>query len=365
MTVNQIRPRENIHYFVLFLFMMNLPFLKASERFSLRSHMHLRYTDKQDADDFISLRRLILFGTGNLSSNLNLSSRFILKTGNDETRLSDNRIYLLDLYLTCIINPLFTIQAGQFKPPFGWERFQPDYLMPPVERSQVIDHLIPDGLLLGTFVRDYGMQVSSAISSGLSWDVAVMEGNGANRSLTLKNSPLLVTRFYWNKVFDKEPKDQDDKSMELWVAYSWRNNQALNLASQVPGCDTDEFMNFGGIDQRLDLAYHSRYGPADLSCEYIRALFLNDRKNLTADGWFIQGSCFICKRFQIYFKYELFDPDKSIHNKFDIHWITSGINYSYDNRGGRVMLAYVHKQEEHYASANDAVFIQIQYFLMY
>src|SRR4030042_3310496 len=177
MTFIRLIPRKIIQYFILFLFILNMPFLHASERLSLRSHVHLRYTDKQDTDDFFSIRRIILFGNGELTPRMDLSARCIFKTGNDETHLSDNQIYLLDLYLTWNINPVFTVQAGQFKPPFGWERFQPDYLMPPVERSQVIDHLIPNGFILGTFVRDYGVQISGSITPELSCDLALMEGS--------------------------------------------------------------------------------------------------------------------------------------------------------------------------------------------
>ena len=119
------------------------------------------------------------------------------------------------------------LKFGQFKPPFGWERFVPDHRILGVERAKVIDRLIPAGSLVPAFARDYGVQIFGEWDRfNLNYEFTAMTGNGANNPLTLTNAPLLVSRISFKKPYSLLWNNQSLKLL-LQLAYAYRQNNFL------------------------------------------------------------------------------------------------------------------------------------------
>jgi len=350
----------------ILLFFVNVIQLSGAEKYNLASYAHIRYTETQETDDFWSVRRWALYGKTQLTKQIKFAARCVYKANNDLTHKTDDRIYLQHAFFTIKFSPHLNLKAGQFKPPFGWERFQPDYRIPTAERSQVIDRLIPAGAMPGAFARDYGIQLSGKMTSiPLFYEFAVMEGNGANMGFSFKNAPLLVSRLAWKSTVYL-PVISKPMSFTMQFAYAWRNNKKINLSRQFPGCNKSFFSKFSGIDHRFNVVFHSKIGKLSLVGEYIKTKLLPDTNHyqkLFADGWYMQFDYFMFTKWQFCLKYELFNPNTEIINKHDVQWFTTGLNYYFNHPDGRIMLNYVHKMEKQFPVKNNIIVIQLQYFL--
>lgn len=98
-----------------------------------QSYVQVRYTSSDDRGDYLSLRRLKLFGQGPLSGDWTYFLQFLYKDGNRS--LTDDRIVMQEANVS---HPVKSgkLTSGQFRPPFGMERFTSDYLLPLIDRSQ-------------------------------------------------------------------------------------------------------------------------------------------------------------------------------------------------------------------------------------
>ena len=340
------------------------------ERLHFTSYFHLRYSflendpDNKINEDHWSLRRFKLLADWKLSNTLQFYSQFIYKTSNYSG--TDDRIYLQHAFMKLFFIKPLNFKLGQFKPPFGWERFQSDFKLPAIERSQAIDRLIPNGSLGESFVRDYGMQCFGKLSSPFQYEFAVMAGSGAHTNLSDKNAPLLVGRLGFNKKF-KEPLFKKSVQLSLQLAHSRRWDSDNNFAKQIPGCDKNMFRHFRGRDNRFDYAIAVNAGSSQFAAEYLSAQFLPDDKGsakIRAGGWFLEHSCFLMDNWQYVIKYEHFDPDRDKNNKHDLAWFTVGLDYYFNKNHGRLMLNYIHKNEARDELKNDMVVMQLQYFLL-
>jgi len=336
----------------------------SASKNSLACYFQYRYSLPQDERDYFSLRRLALFGKNQFAKWGTLSYRFIFKSGNRSS--TDEQIYLQEAAVDLHFSRWLRVKIGQFKPPFGWERFIPDYRVISVERSQVIDRLIPAGSIGASFARDYGIQVfNNAAKSPLSYELAVMTGSGANTTLTTKNAPLLVGRISFKKAF----KILSLKKPWHWlmqVAYSYRHDNDIDLVKQLPGANEELSRHFKGSDSRFNAVLKLEIGSADFTAEYIRASFKfrgNSAPSVLAYGWYTQLSYLLGKNIEAFLKYETFDPDKSRPATVDIDRLTLGLNYYFNRKRSCLMLNYILKLEKMNGIKNDMVVFQLQHFL--
>lgn len=340
------------------------------ERIDFISYFHLRYSfiendpyNKVDEDHW-SLRRFKLLANWKLNNRLKLYFQFIYKTNNNSS--TDDRIYLQHAFMKLFVIKHLNFKLGQFKPPFGWERFQPDFKIPVIERSQAIDRLIPNGSLGESFVRDYGVQIFGKLLPAVQYEFALMMGSGAHTKLSDKNAPLLSARLCFNKKL-REPIFHKNVKLLLQLAHSQRRNRDNNFIKQLSGCNKSVFRHFNGCDRRFDCALAVSNKRNQFVVEYLSAEYLPDDKGQAktrASGWFLEHSYFLCNRLQYVARYEHFDPDRAKKDKYDLSWLTLGLNYYFNKNNGRVMLNYILKNEAKDELKNNMVVIQLQYFLL-
>jgi hypothetical protein len=310
-----------------------------------------------------ALRRFKLMFDALYNKALKADLQLLYKTNN--TSGTDDQIYVQEVHLDYSFSSTLNLKVGQFKPPFGWERFQRSFLMPCAERAQMIDRLIPNGSLGTSLTRDYGVQVSGTLTPSLRYEWALMTGNGANNPLTLKNAPLLVGRLTYqapiNVSIIKEPLH-----LQLQAAQAVRWDEDSDFSGQLPDAD-DSFADFRGTDLRWNIAASLKRANTRLSVEVLYVKFdpADPGTNiLDAYGYFAQIDHRQGSKFEGVIRYERFDPDVKVTDDSDLVRWTFGVNYYFDRRGGRLMLDYVHNREEVDEVRNDQIIQQLQVFLV-
>jgi hypothetical protein len=119
-----------------------------------------------------------LMAGGNVTPGIEWYAQALYKDGNDSP--TDGRIYFQEGWLRFRLRKEVQLVAGQFKPPFGRERFTPDFMILTIDRSLVTDTLTPDGPYLDSFYRDRGVQLDGELQPGLRYAAGVFDGRGAN-----------------------------------------------------------------------------------------------------------------------------------------------------------------------------------------
>jgi hypothetical protein len=330
----------------------------------IASYFHLRYTSAPNTDNYFSIRRFILFGKSDLLKNTSLSWRFIYMHNNKMS--TDDRIYLQHCYLGIHISSAVNLRLGQFKPPFGWERFVTDFQIIGVERSLVIDRLIPIGSIAPSFARDYGIQLFGDLKKSLlSYEFAATTGNGANRDLSLKNGPLVTGRLTLTKALSNR-EDINPWRILAQLAFAYRKDQDINFTKQLPGREEDYLQHYQGKDLRINAAINLTHGRSHFAAEYIHANFdpkEQSRPDLNANGFSFQISHYLHQKIQAILKYETFDPNKRIATAHDVSLVTFGVNYYFNHQDGRLMVNYINKTKKENKISEHIFIIQLQYFL--
>lgn len=119
------------------------PLRDSTAVFRWSSYVQLRYTNVEGAKDLYGLRRLKVMIGGNLTPKIQWYAQSLFKDGNDSP--TDGRVYFQVAWLRFAFRKEIQLVVGQFKPPFGRERFTPDFLILTIDRSLVTDALTPDG----------------------------------------------------------------------------------------------------------------------------------------------------------------------------------------------------------------------------
>ncbi|NOZ62327.1 MAG: hypothetical protein GXO74_11680 [Calditrichaeota bacterium] len=338
-------------------------------KFQCKSYFHLRYSFIENdvknkiSEDHWSLRRFKLAADWQINQKVTFYAQATYKTNNYSA--TDDEFFLEHAYFKYSFGKSLNLKIGQFKPPFGWERFQADSRLPTTERSQAINRLIPNGSLGESFVRDYGAQFFGKVASFFQYEFALMTGNGANNGFADKNFPLVVARLSYKRNLNF-PAWRKKVQFLSQFACSYRQNGDNNFVKQLPGCDKSYFQHFAGNDRRKDYAVALTSGGTQLAAEYLSAVFLFDGAEIAtvrASGWFCQYSQFLTDRWQCVLRYEHFDPNRSIKNSHDLSWLTIGVDYYFNNKWNRILLNYVHKIEAADEMKNDEFVVQLQYFL--
>lgn len=329
-----------------------------------------RYTvvenDSQNSTEshYFSLRRAKLRLLGQPLSEFRYYIQGIYKTHNFSP--TDNEIFLQEAWARWEFSPSLRLQVGQFIPPMGLERFTPDEMLYTIDRSQVTDHLIPNGNLGDSFSRDYGAQLSGNLfGDQLTYAMAVMGGNGANEGHVGGNgSYLLDGRMTWRPYWSK------DGGLDLLLggAISFRRNHDLNLSQQLPGSGSLGYGHFNGIDWHHNLFLDLRWGPVSFRGEGFYARYearSSGLPSLSADGFYLQAAYFLSPRWQIVGKYETFDPNLALHDSGELHWTTLGLNFYLLGNQLKLMANYIFKSEGRDEIHNDTFIVQAQFFFSY
>ena len=331
--------------------------------FEWSSYFQLRYTGIEDGEDLYALRRFKLVLRGSLKPHLQYYVQGIFKDGNESG--TDGSPYLQEAWIKYTAWKYGHLTIGQFKPPFGMERFTPDWKLDTIDRSQVTDHLVPNGYLGDSFDRDYGVQIDSWLASKRwNYAAAIFSGNGANNSFR-GNGPLITGRVV-GVLYDSPPHSGKQGRITLGGAVSTRKDHDQDFAAALPGTAALGYAQFSGRDTRANLQASADFSPVSFRSEYFYAWFDPNRAPLVevrASGFYVQGAVGFCHKFQGVAKYEGFNPDRAVRNKYDLRWTTLGLNWFIRQDRIRLGADYVFKQEAVDRFPNNAVLVQFQYFL--
>ena len=321
---------------------------------SWQGYFQVRYTDPEDKDCYVSLRRLKLYGQGPISGSWSYYIQFLYKANN--LSASDNRIFLQEIRAT-LKTAAGKLMIGQFKPPFGMERFTSDAEIALADRSQPTDRLIPNGNLHVSFARDLGFQWERGNETGPSYGLGIFAGSGANRALG-GSGPLVAGRlaYQWH--------NDDSTGLRTEVALSWRRDKNLDFSGQVAGVPA-EYSDFSGSDTRWNLALAWDDGLGRLRAECFAVQYHSDEnrvKSIAARGFYVQLARPVSRRWLAAVRYESIDPDIGITNSKDCQWLTLGGTYYINADLHKIQVNYVFKSERVRESENDVLILQYQRF---
>jgi len=323
----------------------------ASDEQGWQSYSQIRYTSFEDKGDYLSVRRLKLYGGGRIAGNWSYYMQFLYKTGNFSS--TDDQIFVQE-FNAILKTQSGKITIGQFKPPFGMERFEPDWSMPLIDRTQASDRLIPNGSVGDSFTRDRGIQWQTSPVNGFNYAVGVFDGNGANEHLR-GNGPLVAGR----GVYERRG---DDTRFHAEAAVSWRRDHDIDFLSQFPGAPKG-YTAFAGQDARQDLALAYDWAGNSLWGEYIASQYHSDKSSVQdvhANGFYIQLARDFSKRWQGAVRYERLNTDLSAGNSQQ--WTTVGATYRIHSDYEKLQINYVIKHERPSEIKNNALIVQYQRF---
>jgi len=200
-----------------------------------------------------------------------------------------------------------SIRFGQFIPKFSLQRFQPDYLIPSVERAAVINVGIPDGTL---GARDMGFQYTlKAAQKHLELNFGIFNGYGIKQYRLSYSGYLLAHNLSYTVA---------RKNSQWKFGYSVMYRKAVDL--QLKHILPDSVL-FSGNDFRFDvyILFSSRH--FDMQAEYLNG-WLNGNH---FDGYYALATVKINPKNEFYLSYDKFQDLVSTTD--DGPWYITGYNY--------------------------------------
>lgn len=265
-------------------------------RFSPSAYVQVLYTRAPDDEGDWAIRRLKFMADGVPVWRLRYHVQTIFKTGLHS--ITDDRVYLQDAYLVVPAGTL-QVKVGQFVPPFGLERFQPDAFLQFVDRSAATNRLVPNGSLGRSFSRDYGVEAGWG-GHGLDVSGGLFRGGGANMPGN-DTGPLGVVRV--------RASPQGVRPLGLsWqagFAIAARHDEHLDLSAQLPTLPKPLLARFTGRDIRVDGFVTARGSRIDAQVELLRVwLDPNDGAMFAARGVAAQLAVHVVKGVVVSGRYE-------------------------------------------------------------
>ncbi len=302
----------------------------------LTAYAQVRASCAEDGGDGrLSVRRLKATYEGRLGADATFLVQGIYKSGNASA--TDDAVHLQE----ALVRTHFgggALTAGQFKPPFGRERFTPDWDLDAMDRSVATDSLVPNGKLDEGqgFTRDYGVQWERGSRGGRFWGaLGVFCGHGAN-SQWRGVGPLIAGRVVWTA------HRGGSSLLRVGASASWRRADALNLDNALPG--EDDLSRFTGEDVRwgldLSLDYHRSRLRAEVLGVSLRASEARSGRRHAAGGY-LQVSYCVAHRVEAAAKHEWFDPNTAVRDPRDRRQTSLALTYLLHGRQDRLQLAYV------------------------
>jgi hypothetical protein len=336
------------------------PLREGTGRFRWSGYVQFRYTAVEGDDDLFALRRLKLMMGGNLSPRVEWYAQGLFKDGNASP--TDGRAYLQEVWLRYRWRKELQFVAGQFKPPFGRERFTPDFQIATTDRSLVTDALTPDGPYIDSFYRDRGVQVDGEPHTRVRYAVGIFDGRGANHAIK-GIGPMIVGQVLFRPVREHRLGGRN-LAAQVGGAYAARWGRDLPFRGCCRAMEPD-LSHFRGADRRWQTEASADWGDLSLRGEYIRAdVRFSNRPDLDfpASGHYLQVSKYLVPRWQAVFKHEVFRPNLRAGNTKDVRQLTWGLNHYVRGDRVKVMAGYVHRAERVAPVSNDLFQVQLQYF---
>ncbi len=232
------------------------------------SYFQLRYSGIEDGEDLCALRRFKVMLRGSLKPHVQYFVQGIFKGGNESS--TDGHPYRQEAWIKYTAWKYGQVTVGQFEPPFGMERFTPDWKLATLDRSQATDHLVPNGQLGDSFTRDYGAQLDSWLAARrLYFAVGVFGGSGANNSFK-GNGPLIPGQLI-GVLYKTPSQNTRQDQISLGVAVSTRKDHQQDFVPALPGTAGLGYSHFSGRDTCANLEASADFHPVSLRSEYFYA----------------------------------------------------------------------------------------------
>ncbi len=328
------------------------PYLPA-----LSSYIQVRYTDPSVGEDAWAIRRFKAMLDGGPEDGLRYHVQFIYKTNLQSS--TDDQIYLQDAYVIVPASRGLGFKVGQFVPPFGLERFQPDWNLDLVDRTDLTNRMVVNGNLGKSFSRDRGVE-GDWDHGGWQLSAGLFRGEGANMNAK-GNGPLGVMRASYGR------KGEEGQVPWFWragLAGSDRHDHDLNLSGELTGLNKKLTSRFAGRDSRLNAFAEAGWGKVRGQAEYFRAWLSPDRGGeIAAHGAYGQVAYLPVSQLILALRYEWFTPDVHSEAAPSLRQWDSSVTYDFRRVPLRLVADYLSPRGGSEAYTHTWRF-QIQYVLL-
>ena len=341
---------------VLFGLLMMGSLGEAAPAPSVEAYLQSRLTASQSSAPSLSLRRLKLVLDGGIGST-QYYLQALYKDGNHSA--TDGQFWVQEAWLRWPVAGGH-LTVGQFKPPFGLERFTPDWNLDTIDRSLATDALIPNGKLDSGrgYARDRGVQWDSRLGGKRTWlAVGLFAGQGATTRQD-RIDPLLASRMTWTAVAGRHAR------WTVGGAVSTRDGHDLDFSAALPGTRNLGYNHFNGRDTRWNLETSADTGDWHLRGEYFRAAFdaSGGIPSLQASGYYLQCTYRARPRLLLTLKHEAIDPRLGVVDRNDVQVTTLGLTYLLDRHRGRLQANHLWRADSGPGQADDLWVAQFQQF---
>jgi len=325
---------------ILLIGIIHSPLLSQNDKIinniDFNAYTQLRGTSNFNDYTSFSVRRLKLW----VKSKPGFSNHWSFKIQTLFSSFTQEKLMLQDVTIGYKTG-LFSFNIGQFVPQFSLQWFQPDFLIPSIERARAVNILVPDGTL---GVRDIGVQASFKTKNNLlETHLGVFNGYGI-KEYRFKNSGYMISH--------KSQLNIPIAGNKLKIGYSlqYRLAEELQLKFIFP-----DSVYYSGNDFRYNLfaMFTSKY--IEVQAEYLNADFDGEK----AYGYYLLAALNLGKN-QVVLSWENYID--IIDETIDKPYYRVGYNYLFNDH--KLMLSLdnyfqiVNNQIEKYSMS-----IQLQIFL--
>ena len=323
----------------------------------LSSYIQFRYTDPSKGDDTWAIRRFKAMLDGGPEEGLHYHVQFIYKTNLQSS--TDDQIYLQDAYVAVPATRGLAFKVGQFVPPFGLERFEPDWALDLVDRTDLTNRMVVNGNLGKSFARDRGVEGDFS-RGGWAFSAGLFQGEGANMD-GRGNGPLGVARLSYGR------KASSGGAPWFWrtgLAASDRHDADMNLSAELTGLSKKLTSRFAGRDSRLNAFAEAGWGKVRGQAEYFRAWLSPDKGGeIAAHGAYGQVAYLPVRQLILALRYEWFTPDLHSERAPSLRQWDSSVTYDFRRVPLRLVADYLSPRGRSEAYTHTWRF-QIQYVLL-
>ncbi len=278
----------------------------SPEKVNWHAYTQLRFaTDLKENYNF-SVRRLKFW----VHSGPGFSKHWSFKAQVVFMSVSKEKFFLQDIYGQYRWGNS-SIRFGQFVPRYSLQRFQPDYLLPNMERARAVNLLIPDGTM---GVRDIGMQYNySSFKKKLQFYFGIFNGYGI-KDYRYNNAGILITQNLSYLI--------PLRNASLKFSFSLMYRKAENLYLPFLFSDT---LNFTGNDFRFNINGMFISKIVDVQAEYLQA----NQEGAVAKGYYVVSTFKFNEKNHAYFMYDHYT--NAYEPELNKPWYITGYNYLFKN----------------------------------
>lgn len=300
---------------LLLLFLTSSSCLFAQEQKSLNwnGYLQTRLGSDSDKSTEFSVRRakLWVYGTVPKANFIDNKVQMVYRF------FKDHALMLQDVFADIRLNGYGRVKAGRFVPDFMLQRIQPDYEIPVLERSAVINSLIHNEKQMA---RETGVQYTlQSDSLPFHLSLGVFTANVDKPAHSRDNSLLYTSRLAYKIINNR------DSWLDIGGSVAYRH---LDKTSQTTIYKPDSLLT--GDDFRWGVEGHMRFNKFELQGEYIQAQINSD----IAKGWYALANYTFLSKYQLVALTERYiDLNPTTSNNA---WYGLGFNYRFTEKTKRM-----------------------------